>query len=232
MQSFAYLYASNVGLLVVATGKYIKFVPQLLDSADTFFCNKHNVTYYVFTDCANFERENTVVLPHERLGWPNDTLRRFDVYLKYENEYQNQDYLFAIDADMLFVGSVGDEILHERVATIHPGFYNKRGSYENNPLSLAYVGPNEGKHYIAGGFYGGKKSEFIELLKTIIPKIDMDLTNGIIAIWHDESHLNRYYIDNPPSIFLSPAYCYPESWKLPFKKKLLALDKNHSEYRN
>lgn len=226
------LHAANIGLLVVATGKYIHFVPQLLQSADAHFCKNHCVTYFVFTDHENFEYPRAKVLPHKRLGWPLDTLRRFDVYLKYENEYKDQEYLFAIDADMLFVDRVGNEVLNDRTATIHPGFYNKRGTYETNKLSLAYVAPDEGKHYVAGGFYGGTREEFISLLKTIIPKVDADLARGIFARWHDESHLNRYFIDFPPTIFLSPAYCYPESWKLPFKKKLLALDKNHSEFRN
>ena len=49
--------------------------------------------------------------------------------------------------------------------------------------------------------------------------------------WHHESHLNRYFIDNPPTIMLSPEYCYPENWDIPFKKRLLALDKNHEECR-
>ena len=54
---------------------------------------------------------------------------------------------------------------------------------------------------------------------------------NIIAIWHDESHINRYFIDNPPTIILSPSYCYPENLKLPYKKRLLALDKNHAKVR-
>ncbi len=37
------------------------------------------------------------------------------------------DYLFATDADMRFVGPVGDEILAKLVATQHPGFVGKRG---------------------------------------------------------------------------------------------------------
>jgi hypothetical protein len=35
-----------------------------------------------------------------------------------------------------------------------------------------------------------------------------------------------------PTLELTPSYCYPESWDMPFDKKLLALDKDHEEYRN
>ena len=38
------------------------------------------------------------------------------------------EYLFLIDADMLFEGDVGEEILGELVATLHPGYVGKRPS--------------------------------------------------------------------------------------------------------
>ena len=132
---------------------------------------------------------------------------------------------------LLFVDTVGNEILGERVATRHPGFINQRGSYETNRNSVACVFENEGKYYFAGGFYGGSRKEFIQLLETTCSQIAKDFTKNIIAVWHDESHLNRYFIDNEPTLILSPSYCYPENWNLPFHRRLLALDKNHEEMR-
>ncbi len=223
--------AHHVGLLIMATGKYIKFVPPLINSAKKHLLPTDLVTFYVFTDQPFEPMENVVVIPQKRLGWPKDTLMRYHVYLNNQNYFIHEDYLFACDADMLFVNLVGKEILGDRVATIHPGFYNKRGSYETNPLSNAFVGENEGKYYFCGGFYGGKTAEFIKILETNIHRINEDFKKGIIAVWHDESHWNRYCIDFPPTKILSPSYCYPENWSLPFPKKLIALDKNHKEYR-
>ncbi len=223
--------AANIGLLVVATGRYIQFVPPLLESADRCFLKNHKVTYFVFTDQEPVFHPHAIYSFQERLGWPFDTMHRYHVYYKHRELFDEQDYLFAIDADMLFVDAVGDEILGERVATLHPGFVGQRGSYETHPYSCAYIGPEEGSRYFAGGFYGGTREAFLHVLKTNISKIDQDASRGVIAVWHDESHWNRYCIDYPPTVVLSPSYCYPEDWSIPYSKKLLALNKDHAKMR-
>ncbi len=221
----------NIGLLIVATGKYISFVDPLIQSAKKYFCLQHHVTYFVFTDQEFQPPENTVCVYQPRLGWPYDTMMRYNVYFNNQQLFAEQDYLFACDADMLFVGDVGEEILGKRVATLNPGYIGKIGPYERNVNSKACVWPREGRYYFAGGFYGGEREAFLHILKTNIDRIDIDLKRGIIALWHDESHWNRYCIDFPPSVILNPSYCYPESWQLPYPKKLIALDKNHVEFR-
>jgi histo-blood group ABO system transferase len=215
----------------MATGKYIQFVQPLIDSANKHFLRNHHVTYFVFTDQEFDPDEHTVVAFQARLGWPYDTMMRYHTYYKYRDLFADQDYLFALDADMLFVNTVGDEVLGERVATQHPGFVGRRGTYETCAYSNAFVSEVEGDIYFAGGFYGASTEEFLQILQTNIEMIDDDLNRGYIAVWHDESHWNRYCIDHPPTVILSPSYCYPESWKLNFPKKLLALDKNHHEIR-
>jgi len=221
----------NIGLCIVATGKYNGLAQGLIESARRYFCTQHHVTYFVFTDGDMPEREDIVKVSQARLGWPFDTLKRFHIYEAHRELFAKMDYLFAVDADMLFVSSVGDEILGDLVGTQHPAFIGKRGTYEKNKKSKAYVAPNEGEHYFCGGFYGGKRDEFVKLLKTVIQQVDTDLARAFIAKWHDESHLNRYFIDHPPTRILNPSYCYPESWSLEFPKKLVALNKNHQEMR-
>lgn len=217
----------------MATGKYIQFVPPLIQSARTFFCTNHDVTYFVFTDQKAQLGDDVKIIYQKRLGWPFDTMHRFHTYLKNREQLEEMDYLFACDADMLFTDTVGNEILGDRVGTQHPGFVGKKGSYETNPLSTAYVHPQEGTCYFAGGFYGGKKTEFFTLLQTTIYNIDKDLEQDFIAVWHDESHLNRYFIDNPPTIILSPEYCHSDTiFDQRFKPHLVALTKKHEEYRN
>ena len=57
------------------------------------------------------------------------------------------------------------------------------------------------------------------------------LKKTLLRVWHDESHLNRYFIDHKPTTILTPSYCYPESWNLPYPKKLWFFDKNRKEFR-
>jgi len=221
----------NIGLLVVATGRYTEFIPPLIKSANKHFCKKHNVTYFVFTDGAIPHADNIVRIEQARLGWPYDTMMRFVMYAQYKDLYSSMDYLFACDADMLFVDEVGDEILSDLVGTLHPGYVGTKGTYETRPSSTAYIPRTEGKYYFAGGFNGGKAEQYIQMAETITHNIKADLEKNIIAIWHDESHLNRYFATHKPTLILSPSYCYWEGKEMPYKQKLVALTKDHSKYR-
>jgi histo-blood group ABO system transferase len=242
----AHLFADKVGLLIVATGRYDVFVDPLIASARQHFCPNHQVTYYVFTDGVISPASDVVQVFQRRVGWPFDTLMRNSMYLQNKELFKDEDYLFALDADMLFLDTVGDEILGERVATLHPG-YTMTGSkptYETNPKSAAFVQEGEASFYFAGGFFGGSQREFIKLIAETSSRIQKDLDNGIIAIWHDESHWNRYCIDYPPQVILSPSYCFAENisemgfsehvvaeYKKMFPRKLLALTKK-GDYRS
>jgi len=227
---------SKIGLLVIATGKYDRFIPPLFKSVKKHFMKNHEVTMFVFTDGDMPNKEGLVSFPHEHEPWPNATLKRYHVFDKHREELMKMDYLYYCDADMLFVSEVGDEALpgeeFNLVATEHPGFFGgRRGTYETRPESTAYVSEGEGECYVAGGFNGGTAEAFLDMSKTLKERVDKDLESDIIAIWHDESQLNRYMIDNKRKV-LNPSYCYPESWNIPFEKKLLALDKDHKEIRS
>jgi len=226
------LFAAKVGLLIVATGKYDQFVDPLITSARKHFCSDHEVTYFVFTDGHISDASDVVRIYQSKMGWPYDTMMRNSVYDRHKKLISSQDYLFALDADMLFLDTVGSEILGERVATLHPGFIGRRGTYETDPQSLAYIRDSEGDYYFAGGFFGGSREEFLNIISETTQRIYEDLNNRFIAIWHDESHWNRYCIDHRPTVILSPSYCSPESIECNYPKKIIALDKNHNEIRS
>ncbi|MCL4229889.1 hypothetical protein KJZ61_04365 [Candidatus Dependentiae bacterium] len=223
------IHAEKVGLCVVATGKYTCFIPSLLQSARKFFCTNHEVTYFIFTDgVIEDDGRDVVVLPHDRFGWPYDTMFRYYAYWDHRSYLQDMDYIFACDADMLFVDLVGDEIFGSLVGTLHPGYIDKRGTYEIRRKSTACVLQSEGEYYFAGGFYGGVSDCFFKMIYNLIGMMESDLEQGIVAVWHDESYLNRYFVDHKPSLILPRAYC---ARSFDYPQRLVALVKDHNSMR-
>ena len=86
------------------------------------------------------------------------------------------------------------------------------------------------------GFNGGSTKRFMEMAEVIADRVNKDLEKDVIALWHDESQMNRYLIDNPPSISLTPSYVYAEEFydnpQYPYPPKIIALKKNHNELRS
>jgi histo-blood group ABO system transferase len=235
----------KVGLLIVATNKYISFVDQLLVSADKWFLPNCDVTYCIFT---NQSTEFNTLRSYKLLNidhepWPAPTLKRYDYFDRYSDDLKFFDYLYYCDADMLFVDKVENEILDTLVATLHPAFFYLKNpafahlrsatyTYDRNIQCQAYMNSNEGDTYYAGGFNGGVAKNFLLMSKTIKQWRELDEKINVIPLWHDESYLNKYLWNNKPSKILSPEYCYPESWNIPFSKKIVALDKNHKTMRS
>ena len=230
----------NVGLNIVAIAKYIKFLQPLITSADKYFMRDHKVTYFVISDKLDevakvITNRHIVSIMEKSQGWPNNTLVRFQFISKHRDIYHDMNFMFQVDVDMLFVSHFNSEALGSRVGTLHPSFYNKPRStftYDINPKSTAYVKPSEGEYYFAGGVLGGCQSEVITMADTIVKNILTDLRKyNYIALWHDESHVNRYFIDHPPTKVLSSEYCTEEGKGWP-NQRLLALNKNHKAIRS
>ena len=115
----------EIGLLIIATNKYTNFLQPLIDSADKFFLKDQQVTYFIFTNVdIDIQSERKVENIHvDHREWPWMTLGRYKIFSDNSEVLSKMDYLYYCDADMRFVGEVGDEILGDRVATQHPGYY-------------------------------------------------------------------------------------------------------------
>ena len=226
-------------ILTIATNKYIQFVERLYDNIADNFLKGHDMECLLFTDHDVEASSNVKVSKIEHEDWPMPTLKRYNYFVK-EKEYISQfDYCYYFDIDMGIVQEVGDEVLSDLVGTMHPyqTFSPKeQRTYDRNPNSLACVNRgDEGNYYYAGGFNGGSTKEFLKMSEVIADRVTKDLEKDVIALWHDESHMNRYMIDNPPTLSLTPSYCFAEEQMqnpdYPFKPKIIALKKNHSELR-
>ena len=227
-------------ILTIATNKYIQFVERLYDNIAENFLVDHEMECLLFTEHEVEASDNVRVSQIEHEPWPIPTLKRYNYFMKEKEFISTFDYCYYFDVDMGIVGKVGDEVLGDLVATMHPyqSFVPKeKRTYDRNPESLAYVAEGEeGENYYAGGFNGASTKEFLKMSEVIADRVNKDLEKGVIALWHDESHMNRYLIDNPPSLSLTPSYCFAEEQmqnpNYPYEPKIIALKKDHSELRS
>ena len=230
----------KICILTIATNKYIQFVERLYNNIDENFLNGHEIECLLFTDHDVETSDNVKVSQIEHEDWPMPTLKRYNYFVKEKDYISKFDYCYYFDIDMGVVDKVGDEVLSDLVATMHPyqTFYSKNDrSYDRNPNSSAYVRyGEEGPNYYAGGFNGGSTKEFLKMSEVIAERVTKDLEKDIIALWHDESQMNRYMIDNPPSLSLTPSYCFAEELinnsAYQYEPKIIALKKDHDELRS
>jgi len=225
-----------IGILYICTGRYKIFWKKFYLSCEKYFLPGYQKKYIVFTDAEKiFAEDNVNVHKHyqEKLDWPGNTLFRFETFLKAEADMASCDYLFFINSNSKFVDNFTDDILPDGitdnglVVAQSPAFKEQKRSdfaYEKNPLSTAFISGDKGTHYFIGGLNGGKTENYLQMIRILKDNIKRDLENNIIAVWHDESHLNQYMIDKNPKI-LGYEYVSLDDWDLPYKTRFLFLDK-------
>lgn len=230
----------NTGLIIIATGKYDRFIEPLLESARIHFLPGKNVTFFLFTDSLQDRGEDVVVIPIVHEPWPGPTIHRYANIIKSKSMLSRMDYLFYVDADSLFVNTVGEEILRAGLtAVLHPGFamFPGKGSWGNNHLSTSYTPINKRKIYACGGVQGGSATAYLAACNLMAMNIEEDERNGVMPEFHDETMWNKLLSDANYHL-LDPSYCMVEElekralWRIDhLKPKLLALAKNHNEVR-
>ena len=230
--------SKSIGILYICTGKYFKFWQDFFESMEEKFLPNTQKNYYVFTDqddiygtdkCSRIHIVHIMPLP-----WPLISLLRFNYFLRIENEIKQNDYLMFSNANIICESQVNeDEFLPDKVDmgmafVKHPGYYYaniKDTPLERSRKSLAYVPYNIGSNYVIGAMFAGRTEEFLKMCHILNDRINIDLSKGVIAKWHDESHLNRYIANKKNYLLLSASYCYPYGIDLPEKRKICAVSK-------
>ena len=213
----------KIGILVIALGRYESFWEKLYKSCEKYFLPNWEKEYFVFTDSKNLKfktNKNVNAIYQKKLGWPYDSMMRFEMFYRRKPMLERCDYLFFLNINLICKKTIGEEILPTEendwlTVCTHSGYYNKPPEafpYDRNPNCSAYIPFGEGKHYAPGGFNGGRSAEFIKFCEVSAQNVKQDLKNKIIAIWHDESHLNKYILNKTPLI-LPINYMYPKTVK-------------------
>lgn len=235
----------KIGILYICTSKYKIFWKDFYLSCEKYFIPEAEKHYFVFTDADEVEFEKDNILIHriyqKNLGWPDNTLMRYDMFYNIKDKFADVDYIFFFNADLICIETItGNDFLPQQdknlIAVLHPGYYNKKKSsfhYETNERSKAYVDRSSGKYYFAGGLNGGKTKEFIEAIGLLRGYINNDKDMNITARWHDESHWNKYLMKRTDVKIINPGYLYPEAGHIPFIKKIMIRDKRkYFSYRD
>lgn len=237
---------TNVAICFIGTSQYLNFLPKYYDNIEKYFLPNCKKTFLVFTDGELEGLPDNVLQYHqEHLKWPLITLKRFEIINKAREDILKHDWFVFIDADGLVVDNISEEEFFNQEKSyfgvhhpchflgMHPhGSYP--GAFETNKKSRASIFKTDDiSTYWQGCLWGGKVPDIFELIDTIQKRTDDDLKDGIIAVWHDESHINKFFIENKNKVHtLSPSYAYPEDFssKCNFEPKIIHLSKNNSKY--
>jgi len=237
----------KVAICFIGTGKYLNFLPKYYENIEKYFLLNSKKTFLVFTDGEmNDVPDNVIHYYQEHLEWPYITLKRFEFILRAKDEIKKNDWFVFIDADALVVSTISEDQFFDKqklyFGVHHPCHFLKMpphekfpGALETNPKSKAFVeNNNDFSVYFQGCLWGGKVPKVLEMLEELNEMVTIDINNNIIAVWHDESHLNKFFIDNKKNVnILGSEYAYPEVFSsyCDFEPKIVHLAKDNSKYQ-
>ena len=235
----------TVAVVFIGTEKYLDFLPSWYERCEENFLPGVDKKYLVFTDGDIPEApDNAVIYKQEHLEWPYITLYRFKIIEKALEEISKCEWLIFLDADMAVVDKVTpEEVFSDKsyLGVHHPCHFLKfqphhkpPGSFETNPLSTAKVPDDyDFSVYWQGCLWGGKVPEVIDMMEELNRRITTDEENNVIAVWHDESHLNAFYAERKDDVHtLGPEFAFPEVFAdaCEFQPKIVHLAKDNSKY--
>lgn len=236
----------KVAICFIGTGKYLNFLPKYYENIEKYFLPNTEKTFFVFTDGElNDLPDNIIPYYQPHLEWPYITLTRFQIINKSRDYIEKNDWFVFIDADALVVDYINEEEFFDTSKLFfgvhHPCHFLKMpphnkfpGAFETNVLSKSCVGEEDDTSvYYQGCLWGGKVPEVLGLIDELETRVKEDLSNNIVAVWHDESHLNKFFIENKNKVnTLGPEFAYPEVFSeyCNFEPKIVHLAKNNSKY--
>lgn len=236
----------KLAVIFVGTGEYLNFLPSWYDACEKYLIPNEEKQYFVFTDGELQEVPDNIIPYHqEHLSWPYITLLRWEIVSRAKDILSNFDYVLFLDADTLIVEQIEvEEIFTDKkyIGVHHPCHFLEMpphnsfpGAFETDKRSLASVTKDDDTSiYFQGCVWGGKVPYVIEMIEELQRRTQFDLDNDIIAQWHDESHMNKFFIERKDDVhILGPEYAYPEVFSsyCNFSPKIVHLSKDNSKYQ-
>lgn len=236
----------KLAVVFIGTNRYLNFLPTWHEACEQYLVPSTEKKYFVFTD-GELEGIPDNIIPYhqEHLPWPYITLYRFGTILKAKEDLQKFDFVLFLDADMRVVDTVTEEDLFtdkKFIGVHHPCHYMKMsphtefpGAFETNPQSCAAISKSDDiSTYWQGCLWGGKVPHVIDMMEELDRRTKDDETRNVIAEWHDESQMNKFFVENKSDVHtLGPSFAYPEIFKgfCSFKPTIVHLAKDNSAYQ-
>ena len=224
----------KVAILNISIGNYFRFWEKFYETSKLNFLPEAEKKYFVFTDKDKSELGNNsdvVYIFQENLGWPFNTMKRFAMFQRIKEQLQDFDYIFFINGNAQFNERLDSSFItpEKNIITVqHPGFYRKsifEFPYERRSESNACIPIGNGEFYVQGAFIGGKSEAFLKMVEELNKLTEEDIDKNIIAVWHDESFLNKYIIDRDDVQVLGAQYLGFEEFVHPYKAPIILRSK-------
>lgn len=216
-------YKYKIAITYLAIGAYDVFWDEFYRSSERYLFPDCEKEYFLFTDSKkllSLQLLNVTVYYHEDEGWVKNVIAKNECILQLKDKLHEHDFLFYINANVEIKDTIlGKDILPKKendfLSILSFDHYSdidkKLYPYERNPNSEAYIPYDKGLYYFQSGFYGGRIKEILELASQCAQYAKIDMNNGIMAVWHDESYLNKYLLDRKPKIIGSSFFSLEEN---------------------
>lgn len=96
--------------------------------------------------------------------------------------------------------------------------------------NLMLIPYNQGQYYFAGGIAGGRTNDYLKMCTILYRYTSSDLQKNIIALWHDESYLNKFALEHTDIKILPPYFSKVENEYWKHTAKLMFYDKTHYRF--
>jgi hypothetical protein len=207
----------SIAIIYLCTGKYRLFWEAFYKSAQSYFVPDMNKEYFVFTDqLQKIPKTDKVHLYYQpKIGWPYDVLIKWDCICRIQEQLAQFDYIALCNANMQFLKPMELTNFNKDFLLTSYITEKEKFTFETNPISQAYIKDvSRIEKYIQSGFIIGETNAFLRACRTMRDWTSLDLQNGHIPLWHDESMFNAYiYNNNITNIeFWHRGEVFPEEW--------------------
>lgn len=106
------------------------------------------------------------------------------------------------------------------------------GTWESSRKSLAFVPRRNRDVYVCGGTWLGLREPLGQMVELLASRTRSDLDQGVVAAWHDESHLN-WYASNFGYFLFDSDKCFARGYRNlgDLEPQIIAVDKGENRTR-